>query len=243
MPRSRPKQAASRRAPGRSAGPDRPDSPDRPAGPAGRPRDAKRSRGAILAAASREFSDKGLGGARVDEIAARAGVNKALLYHYFGNKDSLFTAVLERAYEGIRSAEAALDLESLAPRGAMRRLVDFTFDYFQEHPDFIRLLNSENLHRAEHLNRSERIRALHFPLVERIGELLERGAAEGSFRKGVDPVALYVTIASLGYFYLSNAHTLGAVFGRDLLAKRALSNRRTHIRQVVEGYLRPESAA
>jgi AcrR family transcriptional regulator len=209
-------------------------------GPARRPRDAERSRSAILAAATAEFADKGLGGARVDEIARRAGVNKALLYHYFGSKQALFLAVLEAVYAAIRGAEAELDLESVEPPEAMERLVDFTFRYFVEHPEFITLLNSENLHRARHLKRSKRVRALHHPLIGRIAELLQRGVAAGAFRAGVDPVQLYISIASLGYFYLSNAHTLGTVFGRNLRARAELEARRLHVQEFVRGYLRPE---
>ena len=208
------------------------------AGPA---RDADRSRARILAAATAAFAASGYGGARVEQIAKGAGVNKALLYHYFGNKEALFVAVLEQTYADIRGAEAALELEALAPADALRRLVDFTWSYFLEHPEFITLVNSENLHRAEHLRRSKRVRALHHPLVERIGELLERGAASGAFRAGVDPVQLYISIAALGYFYLSNAHTLGTVFTRNLLARRALEARRAHVHDVVAGYLRPEA--
>lgn len=204
-----------------------------------RPRNASRTRAAILDAATAEFADKGLGGARIDEIARRAGVNKALLYHYFGNKEALFVAVLEAAYVSIRGAEAALDLEALEPTRAMTVLVDFTWAYFIEHPEFIRLLNSENLHRARHLKKSRSVRALHHPLVERIGEILERGAASGSFRDDADPVQLYISIAALGYFYLSNAHTLGTVFGRDLHALKELAARREHVHDVVMSYLRP----
>lgn len=204
-----------------------------------RPRNAVRTRATILAAATVEFADKGLGGARIDEIADRAGVNKALLYHYFGNKDALFVAVLEETYASIRGAEAELDLEALEPIDAMTRLVDFTWNYFIEHPEFITLLNSENLHRARHLKESRSVRALHHPLVERIREILERGAETRVFRADADPVQLYISIAALGYFYLSNAHTLGTVFGRDLHSPAELEGRRQHVHQVVLGYLRP----
>jgi len=204
-----------------------------------RPRNAERTRAAILAAATAEFAANGLGGARVAEIARAADVNQSLLYHYFGSKESLFLAVLEVTYAQIRGAEAALELETLDPPAAMRRLVDFTWSYFVEHPEFITLVNSENLHRSVHLKRSKRVRALHHPLVERIGDLLARGAARGEFRAGVDPVQLYITIASLGYFYLSNAHTLGTVFARDLLSPDEREKRRLHVQEVVHGYLRP----
>lgn len=211
-------------------------------GEAPRVRDAARSRAAILEAATEAFAELGLGGARVDEIARRAGVNKALLYHYFGKKEALFLAVLEATYAKIRGAEAALDLESLDPAEAMAKLVDFTWHYFLEHPEFIHLVNSENLHRAVHLSRSADVHALHHPLVGRIREILARGVERGDFRSGADPVQLYITIASLGYFYLSNAHTLGVVFSRDLLSARARGARLRHIQEVVAGYLRPETS-
>ncbi|MFP6664827.1 MAG: TetR/AcrR family transcriptional regulator [Deltaproteobacteria bacterium] len=213
------------------------------AGRSRRPRDAGRTRSAILAAATQEFAGNGLAGARVDEIARIAGVNKALLYHYFGNKEALFGIVLEEAYANIRDAEAALELGSLSPPEAMERLVTFTWRYFVEHPDFIRLLNSENLHLARHLKRSERVRALQNPLIDRIGEILDHGAARGEFRPDVDPIQLYITIAALGYFYLSNAHTLGTAFARDLLSEKEQQARLDHIHDVVRGYLRPEPAA
>lgn len=205
-----------------------------------RPRDASRSRAEILAAATAEFAAHGLGGARVDEIARSAEVNKALLYHYFGGKQDLFVAVLEAAYARLRGAEAALELEQLDPAEAMRTLVAFTWNYFVEHPEFIHLLNTENLHGAAHLKRSRRVRSLHHPLVERIGEVLDRGRAAAVFRDGVDAVQLYITIASLGYFYLGNAHTLGTVFERDLLAESARAERLAHIQEVVAAYLHPE---
>jgi len=193
----------------------------------------------ILEAALGEFSARGYDGARVDAIAEKAGANKRMLYHYFGNKDDLYLAVLERTYEHIRSHERDLDLEAMSPQEAMIELVRFTFGYFVAHPEFIRILNNENLYEAEHLKRSGRIRAMHSPLIEEVRNTLTRGAEEKVFRSGVDPVQLYVTIAGLGYFYLSNAATLGAIFNRDLRTEDALSARADHVVDVVLGYLRP----
>jgi AcrR family transcriptional regulator len=202
-------------------------------------RDPERTRAAILDAAIREFATEGFGGARVDAIAARAKINKRMLYHYFGNKEELYLAVLEETYRGIRVAERRLHLEDLPPDEGMRRLVTFTWEYFLEHPEFLSLLNTENMMRARHLKRSKRIQELHSPLVGLIDELLTRGAREGLFRPGVDPVQLYVTIASVGFFYLSNRWTLSTIFGRDLNADAALKERGAHIVEVVLGYLKP----
>ena len=200
-------------------------------------RNPERNQGRILAAAEDEFARYGLGGARVDRIAARAGANKRMLYYYFGNKDDLFLAVLEESYRRIRNAERGLHLTDLDPRGAMRRLVRFTWRYYLEHPEFLTLLNSENLHRARHVKRSRHIVAMHSPFVAMIREVLERGAKIGEFRRGVDPVQLYISIAGLGYFYLGNRHTLSAIFDRDLLSARNQSERLRHMTDGVLGYL------
>ncbi len=202
-------------------------------------RDPERSRAAILDAATAEFARYGLGGARVDRIAVRAGANKRMLYYYFGDKDALFRAVLETAYAEIREAEQALKLLDAPPEEAIAALVRFTFRYYIEHPEFVTLLNSANLHRARHIKGSKRARALNSPLIALIGTILERGGREKLFRRGVDPVQLYITIAALGYFYLGNAHTLSAIFGRNLTAKRELERRAAHMVDVVLGYLRP----
>jgi AcrR family transcriptional regulator len=200
-------------------------------------RDPEKNRGRILAAALEEFARYGLGGARVDRIAARAGANKRMLYYYFGNKEALFLAVLEARYAHIRRAEQGLHLADLEPREGMRRLVAFTWNYYLKHPEFLTLLNSENLHRGRHLRRSRQIAAMHSPLVAMLRGLLERGVRKGQFRRGVDPVQLYISIAGLGYFYLSNRHTLSTIFQRDLLAARYKSERLKHMTELVLGYL------
>lgn len=202
-----------------------------------RTRDADRTQHEILRAAMHEFAASGLGGARIDGIAERAGVNKRLIYYYFGGKDELFLAVLEQTYADIRDAERELHLERLSPPDAVRRLVSFTWEHYLAHPEFLTLLNSENLHRARHLKTSNRIREMNSPLVQTLGEVLERGRREGTFRGGVDAVQLYISIAGLAYFYLSNNHTLSTIFGRDLMAPKALSERLSHITEVVMGYV------
>lgn len=205
--------------------------------PSPRLRDADKSQSWILAAALEEFAQHGLSGARVDRIAEQAGVNKRLIYYYFGNKDDLFRAVLERSYADIRAAEQALHLDAMDPVEAIRQLVSFTWHYYLEHPEFITLLNSENLHQASHLLQSERIQELNSPLVALLAGVLERGRKQKLFRDGVDPVQLYISIASLCYFYLSNNHTLSAVFGRDLRAPKALAQRLSHMKELVLGYV------
>lgn len=199
-------------------------------------RDADRSQSTILAAARDEFAEYGLGGARMDRIAERAGLNKRLIYYYFEDKEKLFEAVLEQAYLHIREAERELRLLDLKPADGLRRLIEFTWNYYLEHPEFLTLLNSANLHKARHLQESQRVRELNSPLVATLGELLERGRKDGSLRGGIDPVQLYVSIAALSYFYLSNSHTLSAIFGRDLLTPKARNERLSHMCDVILGY-------
>ncbi len=200
-------------------------------------RDADRSQNTILAAARGEFAEYGLGGARIDRIAERAGLNKRLIYYYFEDKEKLFRAVLEQAYQQIRTAERELHLLDLKPADAIRRLVEFTWNYYLEHPEFLTLLNSANLHKARHLEGAPEVRELNSPLVDMLAEIVERGRRDGSFRGGIDPVQLYVSIAGLSYFYLSNNHTLSAIFGRDLMAPKALQERVSHICDVTLGYV------
>ena len=196
-------------------------------------RNPAKSRERILGAATGEFARHGLGGARVDRIAARAGANKRMLYYYFGSKEGLFLAVLEESYANIRQAERSLDLEHRDPREALRRLVEFTWEYYLAHPEFMTLLNSENLHKGRHLGRSRRVRGMHSPLVGTLRDILRRGERAGLFRRGIDPVQLYISIAGEGYFYLSNRYTLSRIFGRDLMTPRALGVRERHNADII----------
>jgi len=188
-------------------------------------RDPIATRARILRAAKVEFAQKGLGGARVDVISAKSKANKRMLYHYFGNKDQLFTITLEDAYAHFRLAEAELEIEKDSPIVALTRLVNFTWNYYLNNPEFITLVNSENLHKARHIKTSQRIRELSQPFVGRMRTLLERGAADGLFRNNLDPVQVNVTIAAIGYYYLTNRFTGSIVFERDLMSEKSLADR------------------
>lgn len=202
-------------------------------------RQPARTRGNILAAATAEFAAHGLAGARVDEIAARAGANKRMIYQYFGNKEALWLTVLERVYATMREEERTLTVADMKPVDGMRWLMEFNIRFCGTHPEFIALLAGENLNRAKYLRRSASVPKLYSPLLAMIDDLLRRGEREGVFRKGVDAVDLYITIASLGYFYYSNIHTLSAIFDRDLSAPVARAARERHVVDVLLGYLRP----
>ena len=200
-------------------------------------RNPEDSRDRILQAARQEFAAHGLGGARVDRISEQAGINKRMLYHYFGNKDDLFGAVLEANYAHKRASEQAMRLENDEPREAIRKLVTLTWNYYIDHPEFMTLLNSANLHQARHVQASSTVKEMRNPFIHMIGNILDNGVKAGVFKPEVDPVQLYISIAGLSYFYLSNQHTLSAIFGRKLLSPVAKTKRLDHMVDMVLSYL------
>lgn len=209
---------------------------------AARPRDAERTKAAILKAARDEFCARGFPGARVNTIAEKARANKRLLYHYFGNKEALYRTVLHEAYAEIRRGEQALSLDQYDPAEAMDRLVRFTFRHFLANPWFLQLLTTENLQNARYLRQLPDIRDLHSPLVGQVRAIIARGHAAGIFRADVDPIQLYISIAALGYFYVSNIKTLSVIFDRDLAEFSTVQEREAHAVQMVLDYLRTRRA-
>lgn len=193
--------------------------------------DAKRQR--ILQVAAAEFSARGHAGARIDRIAALAGVNKSILYYHFHSKDRLYVEVLNAAYADIRGRELALRLDLLEPAQAVRRLVEFTFDYYVANPGFVQLLNSENLNKGRFLAKSERIDTINATLMRNVRAVLERGVEAGLFRPGIDAVDLYLSISSLGYLFVSNRFTLAVTLRRDLTDPAVIAARREAIVEMV----------
>lgn len=200
-------------------------------------RDADRTRAEILDVATHEFADKGYAGARVDEITAKMSTTKRMLYYYFGSKEQLYVAVLERAYTGIRSVEQELDVEHLDPVDAIRQLAELTFDYHESHPDFIRLVSIENIHRAEHIARSEVLSGLANPAVDVLARILERGHAVGTFRDDVDPLDVHMVISAFCVFRTANRHTFKAIFKRDMLDPARREHYREMLGDLVVDYL------
>jgi AcrR family transcriptional regulator len=203
-----------------------------------RTNDPERTMADILEVATREFSDKGLAGARIDEIAAATRTSKRMIYYYFGSKEGLYVAVLEEAYRRIRRIEAELHLEDLAPEDALRRLVGFTFDYQLANPDFIRLVMNENIHRGTFLSQSKSIQQLNVPAIDAVSRIYERGVKAGTFRAGVDPIDLHMSISALCFFNVSNRHTFSMIFKRDLDSPRAIGSRRDSIIEMVVRFVR-----
>lgn len=201
-------------------------------------RDPQATQQGILDAAFIEFTDHGLSGARVDAIAARTRTTVRMIYYYFGSKDGLYRAVLEQAYTAMRTTERTLDLEALPPIEAIRGLVEFTFDYQEANPRFIRLVTIENIHRAEHIAGSETIQALNATVIASIAAVLERGQREGVFRRDAEPIGLHLLMTSFCFFRVANRHTLGTIFQQDPLAAELRDGHRRMIVDAVLGYLR-----
>ncbi|MFD4694866.1 TetR family transcriptional regulator [Streptomyces sp. NPDC058463] len=214
-----------------------------PAQPAGRTRDAARTREEILTVATREFARLGYTGARVDEIAASTRTTKRMIYYYFGGKEQLFTAVLERAYSRIREAEQLLDVEHLDPVAAVRRLAELTFDHHEDHPDFIRLVSIENIHEAEHIAASAELSRIGSPAIDVLRRILDSGRTSGLFTADVDAVDLHAMISSFCFFRIANRHTFGALFGRDLVATDRREHYRTMLGDMIIAYLTADRAA
>ena len=202
-----------------------------------RQRDAERTRSEILEVATREFSEHGYSGGRVDEIAAQTRTTKRMIYYYFGGKEGLYTAVLEAAYAAIRTAEQSIDVDHLDPLTAIRRLAELTFDHHGSHPEFIRLVSIENIHRGEHMARSPQLTNLNTPAIELIEQILERGYREGVFTRKIDAVDLHMMISAFCVFRVANRHTFGSLFGRDLLDPRTNEHYRAMLGDAVVSYL------
>lgn len=195
--------------------------------------DPEGNRRNILAVATREFAMKGFSGARVDAIAAHTRSSKRLIYYYFGSKEGLYLAVLEAAYAGIRATEATLDLERLAPVEALRTLVTFTFDYYQSHPEFVRLVMNENIMDGVHMARSKAIGKLNVTVIDALRRLIARGQKTGVFRRGIDPIELHMSISALGIFHVANRATFSTIFRRDMSSPQALAARRTEVADII----------
>ncbi len=202
-----------------------------------RTRAPDRTREEILDAAVAEFSAKGLAGARVDEIAARTRTTKRMIYYYFGGKEQLYAAVLERLYGGIRGAEAALDLDHLPALEALRRMIELTFDHHAAHPEFVHLVATENINEARIVRASPTIRARNATVIDRLRALIARGEQEGSFRPGLDALDLHMLINGFCFYRVSNRHTLRAIYGRDTLAAGSAAAQRRMITEAVLRYV------
>ena len=191
--------------------------------------DARETRENILEVATREFADKGLAGARIDEIAEQTASSKRMIYYYFGSKDELYRAVLERAYQSIRHQEQQAGFEALAPDAALRAVIGNNFDYHYEHPEFVRLVMNENVHHGEHIAQIDGLRMRNQTAIEQLTAIIATGQAKGLFRADIDPVDLHMTISALSFYNVSNRYTFKHNFGVDLTEDGTKAKRRDQI--------------
>jgi AcrR family transcriptional regulator len=203
-----------------------------------RTNDPGRTMADILEVATRELADKGLAGARIDVIAEAMRTSKRMIYYYFGSKEGLYVAVLEEAYRRMRAIESQLQLDDLSPEDALRKLVGFTVDYQLAHPEFIRLVMTENIHRGEYLRQSAVIQKLNVPAIEGLKRVLERGVAAGVFRSGLDPVDVHMSISALSVFNVANRYTFSLIFQRDFDVPATIIARRDSIIEMVVRFVR-----
>lgn len=203
-----------------------------------RTNDPERTKANIMEVAAAEFGEKGLAGARIDEIAALTQTSKRMIYYYFGSKEGLYLAVLEESYKRVRDVEAELHLQDLEPEQALRRLVAFTFDHHLQHENYIRLVMSENINRGQFLAQSQRIQDLNVPAIAAIGNLYQRGVKSGVFRPGLDPVDIHASISALSFFNVSNRHTFGLIFKIDMKSAAYTAHRRDNVVEMIVRFMK-----
>ncbi len=202
--------------------------------------DPERTREDILDVATEEFSEFGLSGARVDSIAEKTRTSKRMIYYYYGSKEGLYLAVLERAYRKIRSLESDLQLAELPPEEALRQLIGTTFDHDEQNPDFVRLVSIENIHHAMHMKRSSEIADLNISVIRTIQDIVDRGLKTGAFKRRADAIDVHMLISAFCFFRVSNRYTFGTIFQRDLSEPALYGRHKTMITDAVLSYLRAD---
>ncbi len=202
-----------------------------------RTNDPERTMANILEVATHDFSENGLAGARIDEIAGAMRTSKRMIYYYFGSKEGLYLSVLENAYQRIRTIEADLHLEDLPPMEALSKLVAHTVDYQFANPDFVRLVMNENMLKGAYIARSKAIQKLNVPAIDRLREVYERGVQAGVFRAGLDAVDLHMTISAFAVFNVANRHTFSVIFKRDMADPKVFAARKAVIVETLQRFV------
>ena len=197
----------------------------------------------ILETATEVFAERGLSGARIDEIVRRTQTSKRMIYYYFGDKEGLYLSVLEAAYARVRAGEDELHLEELDPVSALRKLVEFTFDFHRAHPQYVRLVQIENIHNAAHMARSERIARLNVSAIDKLAAICRRGLEAGLFRPDINPIELHWLISSSCFFNVSNRATFAHLFGQKLYTDNGQAAlRKLIVNAVLGAALKPDAA-
>ncbi len=206
-----------------------------------RQHDADETRNNILEVAAREFADKGLAGARIDEIAEKTASSKRMIYYYFGGKDELYRAVLERSYSQIRAREDDAQFETLPADQALAEQIGHTFDYHADHPEFVRLVMNENIHHGAHIGHVEGLKERNQSVIATLKTIIDKGVAEGSFRSGIDPVDLHMSISALCFYNVSNQYTFASNFAVDMSSPLSLKKRRAQITETILAWVTAKS--
>jgi len=188
-----------------------------------REQSAQTTRDNILRAATKVFARYGYEGGSVEKISQAAKSVDRMIYYYFGSKEGLFIEVLETIYRRMNDAEAELALDVSQPVKALEQVVHFVLDYYRAHPEFVTLLNTENLHKGKHIVKSLRAKEYSSPAIAVIGDILQSGVAQGLFRADISARDVYLLIAATGYFYMSNRYTLTAFLGENVDAAQAVA--------------------
>lgn len=200
-------------------------------------RDPEQSRALILTAATAEFAERGLNGARLDVIARRARTTRAMIYYYYGGREALYLAALEGAYRSIRLAERELDIAHMPPVAGMTRLIEFVFDYYQSNPGFVALVVAENQNGGRYIRKLRRMREINLSIIDTLRDVLARGARSGVFRAGIDAIDVHLAISALGFFQVANRATFSYIFRRDLSDAREVARNRKLVVEIVLRYL------
>lgn len=201
-------------------------------------RDPERTKQRIIDAAIDEFTERGFDGARMDAIAEQAQANKSLIYKYFNSKEELYIASLSNTYEKLRASQHEIDLDENDPVGAIKKLVQSTFDTFADNPRVVRMLTHENVQNARFLKQALGIKTLYTPLLDKLSRVIQSGQDKGIFRTAVDLKHLYVSISALGYFYFSNIYTLSIVLDEKLESRAEVSKQREQAVSIILAYLK-----
>jgi AcrR family transcriptional regulator len=200
--------------------------------------DPARTMSDIIAVATQEFANKGLSGARIDEIAALTQTSKRMIYYYYGSKEGLYLAILEDAYARTRSAESGLHLDDVEPVEALKKLVSFSIDYKLANPEFVRLVMTENIHSAEYLKQSKTAVHMNTPAIDLLKRIYERGVATGDFRAGIEAFDLHMAISALSLYNVSNRPTVEAIFKRDIMDKKEVDRMRKNCIEMLLRFVR-----
>lgn len=202
-----------------------------------RTNDPARTKQDIIDVATEEFSEHGLSGARVDDIAERTRTSKRMIYYYFQSKEGLYREVLVNYYKTLRNAERELDLDDLPPLQAIEKLVHFTIDFHNTHGDDVRLVITENMQRGRFIKNLPSLEPLNSVVINAVRRICERGAAAGEMREGIDPIDLYMSIAALSFFNISNRYTFATIFNCDMESAEALAKRKVVCTEMILRYV------